>query len=132
MNGGKRLLTGRVNEVVGEMEFSAPPVECGSGLMSGTEAVISLSACERTEKERIILEDAYTLTVRFRLPETAEGELYCYAYAAAVEKALGENPALDGTASRAVITGKHYKPPATPHCGEGWEAELTIKITNNK
>jgi hypothetical protein len=91
--------------------------------------VINLSACERSEKERIIRLDAYSLTITFTLPEMAEGELFCYGYAAAMELALMEYPALDGVASRAVITGKQYRPPKHDHCGEGWEMAVSLRVT---
>jgi hypothetical protein len=120
-NAVKRLLSGRVNELLGEAEFALPPIEFGN--YSGGSAVapvIVLSTCERTEKERIIRLDAYALTVTFALPEHEDGERFCYACAAAVDRALAENPALDGVASRVVVSGKKYVQPKTPHCGEGW------------
>jgi hypothetical protein len=96
--------------------------------------VITLSTCERSEKERIIRLDAYTLTIAFTVPEhpsdqMSVGERNCYAYAASVATALGENPTLGGAASRAVLTGKKYAPPKHPGTGEGWEAVLTLRIT---
>ena len=91
--------------------------------------VISLSTCERTEKERIIQLDAYSLTITLALPENPESELHCYAYPAAVDRALAEDPALGGAASRAVLSGKKYVPPKKPHCGDGWGLVLTLRIT---
>jgi hypothetical protein len=111
----KRLLAGRVNEILADGEFPVPPVEFGGYVgRSATVPVIVLSTCERIEKERIIRLDAYALTITFSLPENPDGELSCYAYAAAVEKAIAEDPALDGVASRAVLTGKKYVPPKKP------------------
>jgi hypothetical protein len=136
LNGVKSLLTGRVNEILGEGHSHIPPVELGE--YAGRPAVvpvIRLSCCERNEKERIIRVDAYSLDVTFALPEMAEGELFCYGYknplarGRAVELALMENPTLGGVASRAVITGTKYKPPKFPHCGEGWELVLNLRIT---
>ena len=63
------------------------------------------------------------------MPESAESETYCYTYAAAVERALGENPALGDEVSRAVLIGKKYAPPNKPHCGDGWEVVLTLRVT---
>ena len=112
LNAVRRLLTGRVNELLREMEFSVPVIEfggyCGSGVVVPT---VELSSCERTEKERIIRLDAYALTVSFELPETPESELHCYAYASAVCKAVGEDITLGGDAERAVVAGKKYNPP---------------------
>ena len=72
------------------MELAVPAIEFGE--YSGSSVVvpvIALSTCERLEKERIIRLGAYSLTVTFSVPESAESETYCYAYAAAVGKALG-------------------------------------------
>jgi hypothetical protein len=73
--------------------------------------VLQLSTCERSEKERIIRLDAYTLTVAFTVPEWLGGERNCCAYASSVAAALGENPTLAGTVDRAELTGKKYVPP---------------------
>jgi hypothetical protein len=126
----KRLLAGRVNELLGEIEHSIPPVEFGrsvSGACTVTP-VLRLSTCERSEKERIVRLDAYTLTIAFTIPEWPEGERFCYAYAWAVTSALQENPTLGGAVDRAVLAGKKYVPPKTPHCGEGWEVILMLRI----
>jgi hypothetical protein len=80
-------------------------------------------------KERIILLDAYSLTVTFYVPDTPECELFCYAYSAAVCKALGENSTLDGVADRAVVTAKKYVPPRKADCGQGWEAVISLRVT---
>jgi hypothetical protein len=126
----KRLLAGRVNEVLEAAEFPIPSVEFGGySVGSAVVPVIVLSACERTEKERIIRMDAYSVTVVFHVPESPEGELQCYAYAAAVDKALGEDPALGGAVSRAVLAGKKYVPPKREHCGDGWEVILSLRVT---
>jgi hypothetical protein len=124
------LLAGRVNELLGETEYPIPPIEFGN--YRGGSAVapaIALSTCERTEKERIVRLDAYTLTVTFTVPEWPEGERNCYAYAASVATALGENPTLGGAASRAVLTGKKYVPPRQRGTGGEWELVLTLRVT---
>jgi hypothetical protein len=124
-----------VNELLGETEYPIPPVEFGSYRGgSAVVPVIGLSTCERSEKERIIRLDAYTLTVTFTVPEhpsdqRSVGERNCYACAASVATALGENPTLGGAASRAVLTGKKYTPPKHPGTGVGWEIILTLRIT---
>ncbi|MDR2477874.1 MAG: hypothetical protein LBD48_01025 [Treponema sp.] len=91
--------------------------------------VISLSTCERSEKERVIRLDAYALTIVFSVPENPESELHYYAYATAVEKALGENMVLGEAVSRAVLIGEKYLAPKKPHCGDGWEIVLTVRVT---
>jgi hypothetical protein len=135
INSVKKLLSGPVNELLGEMECPIPPIEFGSYWGgSAIVPVITLLTCERSEKERIIRLDAYTLTITFAVPEypsdqRSVGERNCYAYAASVSTALGENPTLGGVASRAVLTGKKYVPPKHPGTGEGWETVLTLRIT---
>jgi hypothetical protein len=126
----KRLLAGRVNELLGEAQYPIPPVEFGDYRGgSAVVPVINLSTCERTEKERIIRLDAYTLTITFAVPESPDGELFCYAYATAVDRALGEDPALGGVAERTVLTGKNYVEPKTPRCGDCWNVVLTLRIS---
>jgi hypothetical protein len=126
----RRLLFGQVNELLGEMEFPIPPIEIGNYRGGSTIVpVIALSTCERSEKERIVRLDVYTLTIAFAVPERADSELLCYAYAVAVDRALGEDPALGGVAERAVLTGKKYVGPKTPQCGDCWNVVLTLKVS---
>jgi hypothetical protein len=130
ITGVRGLLTGRVNELLREFEFAIPAIEFGNyGGRSAVVPAIGLSGCERTEKERIIRLDAYSMAIIFTLRETPESELHCYAYAAAVCKALGENPTLGGIADRATVTGKKYTPPKKAHGGDEWEAAISLRIT---
>jgi hypothetical protein len=130
LNSVKKLLSGRVNELLGETEYPIPPVEFGNYRGgSAVVPVIGLSTCERSEKERVIRLDAYTLTIIFTVPEHPAGERNCYAYAGAVATALGENPTLGGIASRAVLAGKKYAPPKQSGTGGDWEAILTLRLT---
>jgi len=130
IKGVKRLLTGRVNEVLRDSEYSIPIIEFGEFTGGGVVVpVISLSACERTEKERIIKLEAYSLTIAISLPETPESEFHCYAYSGAVGRAFYDDPTLGGVVDRAVITGKKYNSPKKPNCGEGWELIVTLQVT---
>jgi hypothetical protein len=130
LNSVKKLLSGRVNELLGETEYPIPPVEFGSYRGgSVVSPAIALSACERSEKERIIRLDAYALTITFAVPEHPAGERNCYAYAGAVATALREDPTLGGAVDRAVLAGKKYAPPKHPGTGEGWEVILTLRVT---
>jgi len=124
------ILTGRVNEILHEEEFDAPVIEFtnyGSGY--GLSPSVALSTCEKNEKERIIQLDAYSVAIAFELPEEIESERQCYAYCAAVCKALKENPALGGVADRAVVTGEKYVPPKKANCGCNWEVIISLRIT---
>ena len=124
------LLAGRVNEILRESEFTIPVIEVGD--YCGVTVVtpeITLASCERTEKERIIRLDAYSLTLAFSLPPSPESELHCYAFAGAVGKAVFDDPTLGGIADRVVITGKKFVPPKRPHCGDGWKLEIGLRVT---
>jgi len=126
----REILTGQINEKLNDIRLKVPPVEFGE--YCGNYAVvpvITLSSCERTEKERIIFTDAYAMTVTFTLPETPEGELQCYAYSGAVSRAIYNNPTLGGVADRVIITGKKYQSPKKPNCGEGWQLVISLRIT---
>jgi hypothetical protein len=130
LNSVKKLLTGRVNELLGETDYPIPPVEFGN--YRGGSAVspaITLSTCERSEKERVIRLDAYTLTIAFTVPEHPAGDRNCYAYAAAIDRALSEDPALGGAVSRAELTGKKYIPPKQSGTGGDWGVTLTLRVT---
>jgi hypothetical protein len=128
-----RLLDEQVNYFLREMELTVPPLDVGG--KSGGDAVypdVSISECERTEKERIIRIDAYSVSITFPVPESEFADLYCYAYAAAFEKALDLNPTLGDMVSRAVLTGKNYIRPKKPGCGEEWKLVLTLRVTVEK
>jgi hypothetical protein len=130
INSLKSLLAGRINELLGEMEYPIPPIEFGRSLSGGyaDTPLLWLSTCERSEKERIFRMDAYTLTIAFTLPEHPEGERFCYAYASSVATALQENPTLGGIADRAVLAGKKYTPPKQSGTGGDWTVILTLRI----
>jgi hypothetical protein len=126
----RKLLSGRVNEILSKWEFLIPVIEFSNFANIHTVApAVSLVSCERTEKERIIRLDAYSLSISFTLSETQETELYCYGYAAAVCKAIGENPTLGGVVDRAVVSGKKYSQPKKPGCGEDWEMVIALRVT---
>jgi hypothetical protein len=131
----ENLLTGRVNELLGEVEFQIAPLEFSdrwSAAPAGVGAlapVLRLSECERSEKERIVRLDAYSLTVTLQVPERPYGGRDAYAYGAAIGRAVAENCTLGGVADRAVLTGKKYVQPKTPHCREGWQVVITLRIT---
>ena len=124
------LLTGRVNELLQSVEVHVPHIEFsdykGKSIIT---PVISLTSCERTEKERIVRQDAYSLSITFTLSETQESEWNCYAYAGAVSRAVYDNPTLDGLVDRAVITGKKYKQPEKPNCGGDWQLVISMRVT---
>jgi hypothetical protein len=112
------------------MQFDIPLIEFGN--YTGSTAivpVISLVTCERSEKERIVLQDAYSLTITFDVPDIPESELFCYTYSAGVCKALGENTTWDSAVERAVITSKKFVPPKKTNCGQDWELVITLRIT---
>ena len=129
-NAVRSLLTGRVNELLEKSEFVIPLIEFGDNECGSTVApVITLSTCERTEKERIVRLDAYSMTITFTLHESLESELRCYAYAGAVGRAFYDNPTLDGVVNKAVICGKKYTQPKKPNCGDEWSLSISVRLT---
>jgi hypothetical protein len=129
VNAVKNLLLRRVNELLGEMDCPVPSVEFGD-YRGGSVVVpvVSLAGCERSEKERIIRVDVYSVTVVFVVPESGDVERYCYAYAAVVDRALRDDPALGGVADRAVVSGKKYVPPKCPGTGGDWKLVLSVRV----
>jgi len=126
----RELLIGRVNELLLELDFHVPIIDFEDyGCGYASVPVIMLSSCERSEKERIIRMDVYTVTIGFDLTDTPESDHYCYAYSAVICKALGENPTLSGIVDNAVIIEKKYVQPKRPRCGEGWGVVLALRIT---
>jgi hypothetical protein len=89
----RELLSGRVNEILSDWEPVVPVIEF-SDFSNAVTPVIVLATCEKTEKERLVRLESYTLTVTFTLPENPDGELFCYGYAYAVGKAVGEDVTL--------------------------------------
>jgi hypothetical protein len=130
INAVKGLLTLWVNELLGTVQYAIPIVEirnyCGGSVVV---PVVSLASCERSEKERIIKLDAYSLSITFNLLEIPNSELHCYVYAWAACKAVEENATLGSVVDRAVITGKKFIQPKKLNCGQGWELVLTLRLT---
>jgi hypothetical protein len=73
--------------------------------------------------------DAYSLAVTFNVPDSGDSELYCYAYSAALTKALNDDATLGGVVERAVITGKKYGKPKIANCGDRWSVIITLRLT---
>jgi hypothetical protein len=120
LNSVRHLLSGRVNELLGEAEYDVPLVEFGNYRGGGVAVpALALAACERGEKERIVRVEVYSLTITFAVPDYPAGERNCYAYAAAVADALKENPTLDGVAKWAELTGKGMSRRKWPGLGIG-------------
>jgi len=130
LNAVRELLTDKVNELLGDMPLQIPFFEF-SDYKGGAAVVpvVALSSCERSEKERLLLIDAYSLSITFNVPETADVELFCYAYTAAIGRALYLNPTLGGIADRVFVTGKKYNQPLKSGGGDGWQVVITLRIT---
>jgi predicted nucleotidyltransferase len=120
-----------VNELLGEAALVIPPVEFSEKKGAWVYAVvpeIRLLTGERSEKDRVVRLDAYSLVISFTVREE-NGERDCYAYAGAVDMALEEDETLGGVVDRAVLVRKTYTSPRIPHCGDSWKAELTLRVT---
>jgi hypothetical protein len=126
----KKLLTGRVNEIIGDIQEVIPVIEFGNYKNNSVVVpVIALAGTELTEKERIIKLDTFALTITFSIEETSESERNLYVYSGAVGRAFYDNPTLDGVVDRAVITSKKNVPPKKLHCGQEWELIISVRIT---
>jgi len=126
----KGLLTGRVNEILDDVPFSIPSIEFTNyDGASSTVPEVRLVSCESGEKERIVRQDVYLLTVSFSVPQSPESGLFCFAYAHALCRAVRENPALGGAADRVVVAGKKYVYPKTPYKGEAEGLAVTLRVT---
>ena len=70
LNAVRELLERRVNEIFSDWELLIPVVEFSKFQNKFVVSpVISLSGCERTEKERLIKIDAYTVSITFTIQE---------------------------------------------------------------
>jgi len=126
----RKLLTGKVNDVLRNLEFQIPIIEFG--IFRGVNVIaplISISSCEQTEKERIVKQDIYSVSVTFPVLETVESEMFCFAYAEAFNRALVDDVTLGGVVDLAVVTSKKYVPPKKAGCGMDWEVVITLRIT---
>ena len=98
-HGIRRLLVDDVNTLLGGLCFHIPLLEFGTH--SGREfavPAVRLSACELTEKERIVFVNAYAVEITIPVDDLAEwdGELLMYTYGAAIRRAVRLNPSLGG------------------------------------
>jgi len=129
INAVKKLLSGYFNSYLLQLDFQIPVVEFG--IFRGVDVIaplIVLTSCEQTEKERIVKQDIYSVTVTFPVLDSVESEMFCFAYANAFNKALGDDVTLGGVVDRATVTAKKYVPPKKINCGMDWEVVLTLKI----
>jgi hypothetical protein len=129
INAVKKLLTGYFNAYLLQLDFQIPVVEFG--IFRGVNVIaplIALSSCEQTEKERVVKQDTYSVTVTFPVLETVESEMFCFAYADTFSKALGDDVTLGGVADRVVITNKKYVQPKKADCGMDWELIITLRL----
>jgi hypothetical protein len=130
INAVRGLLTGKVNEMINDMECGVPIIEFSE--YKGRDVVvpvINIVGCEQSEKERIIRLDVYSLTISFKMPDNANGEADCYAYSGVMGRVFYDDPTLGGIVDRAVMSGKKYVPPKKANCGQGWELIVTLRIT---
>ena len=130
INAIKKLLTGNFNAYLLQLDFQISVVEFG--IFRGVNVIaplITLASCEQTEKERIVKQDAYSMTVTFPVLDTVESELFCFAYADAFQKVLVDDETLVGVADRAIITAKKYVPPKKANCGMEWELIISLRIS---
>jgi hypothetical protein len=101
------VLTRRVNFYLGEMDAVVPFLEReGGGVYGrfGVRPVVALDDCESSEKERVLLVDAYTVSVDIKAPERD-----CWFYTHALRCALREDLTLNGIAAEVKFKRTTYK-----------------------
>ena len=131
INAIRKLLTCQVNEVLGAMEWNIPLFEISE--YRGSIVVVPmilLKKCERTEKERIIKLDTYSVQIKFNVLDFPESENNCYAYSYAISKIIDENPTLNEIVTKAEITSKEIIHPKVK--SDYWEIVVYIKIVNER
>jgi hypothetical protein len=123
----RKLLAEDVNELLEGSGDSVLPVEFAEGRGSGRYGVapeIRLACGERSEKDRVVLVDAYTVTITF---VCMRGECSSYPYAWAVDQALRADPTLDGVVDRVSLVKKTWA--ALKYPNEGIELTFTLRVT---
>jgi len=128
----RKLLVDDVNKFLEELSFHVPTLEFGTH--SGREVIIpnvSLSACEQSEKERIVFVNAYAVNVSIPVDDSRDwdGELLAFAYGAAIRRAVRLNSSLGGLVDRTVITNMDYVEPKRRFCGDRWIAAARLRVT---
>jgi len=128
----RALLVDDVNGLLDGLGFHVPSLELGDS--GGREAVVplvSLAASERTEKERIVRVNAYSVEIQIPVDDLREwdGETLAYCYGAAIERAVGVDNSLGGIVDRAVITKMEYVRPKRRYCGDHWIVAARLRVT---
>lgn len=126
----KKLVSGRVNEIINDWQENLPVIEFGNYQSANViTPVIALVSCEKTEKDRIIRLDCYTLTISFSITDTDDNECNCYVMVAAIIRAFCEDPTLGGAVNRIEIIGAKYMHPKKQGYGESCDVSINVKIT---
>jgi hypothetical protein len=133
----RELLAGEVNDILAHIEeeeadeVRCPNLEVPSGFGAPPDRPghfdLSIAQAETEEKDRIVKVSRYALTISVE----ASGRfpaIQCYRYAAAVERAVRENPTLGGVASYASVNRKTYAFPKVPEGGEPHRLTLTLTV----
>jgi hypothetical protein len=124
----QNLLTGAVNRFLEEQEYDTPLIELGGGAPDRVVPEIRIVGGERSEKDRVIRLDVFSVTITLRVPEE-NGERSCYTYAAGIDRAISRDPTLGGVIDQAAMIKRSYQGPKVQHIGEGWEAVFTLWLT---
>ena len=128
----RKLLVDDANKLLEGLSFHVPTLEFGTH--SGREVIVphvSLSACERSEKERIVFVNAYAVEIGVPVDDLRDwdGELLMFTYGAAIERAVRLNGSLGGIVDRVVITKKEYVEPRRRYCGDCWILAVRLRVT---
>jgi len=130
-NAVKKLLCEDANRLLEALDFRIPYFEFGD--YSGNDVVnpdITILSCERSEKERIVLVNAYAVEIAVPVADCGhDGELFAYAYGAAISGAARLNGTLDGIVDRIAVTECRYAPPKRRNCGDCWIVAIKLRVT---
>ena len=126
----RKLLAEDVNELLEEAALPSGdvvlPVEFALGRGSGRYGItpeIRLACGERSEKERVVLVDVYTVTIAF---VCVRGECSSYPYAWAVDQALRADTTLGGVVDRVSLVKKTWAALKGPE--DGTELTFTLRV----
>jgi hypothetical protein len=118
------LLLSGVNDFLEGIDDDVPALE-GPGFGSRSPgAVVEFAAAERTEKERIVRMDAYTVKITINAAAS-----FCYRYAYALDKAIEADWTLGGLAERIQFEKRVYKKTINGGGNPACKAVFNLRVT---
>jgi len=128
----ERLLTDEVNKLLEALPVQLAPIELGE--YSGAEiarASIAIASSQRTEKERVVLLDAYAIEIRYSVFDRGgreAGRLLPY-YTACIRKAIRRNGTLGGLVDRIALLETRHEPAGKGFPADHWTGTARLRAT---